>query len=66
VSASDAINPDEFLTREELAARLKMSPRQVREYSVGRVPKIPSIWISRKTVRYHLPTVLQALSKGTP
>ena len=55
---------DTLLTLDELAERLKMTPRKVREYSLGRMPKIPSIWINRKTVRYHLPTVLQALRKG--
>jgi ribosome-binding protein aMBF1 (putative translation factor) len=49
----------ELLTRRELANRLSLSPRTIDNLQRRRV--IGYIRISRRCIRFHLPTVMKAL-----
>ena len=50
---------DDLLTAEELAAKLRVRPATVRDWA--RRGRIPTVRLTRKTVRYRLPAVVEAL-----
>jgi hypothetical protein len=55
---SNAHNP-ELLTRKELAKRLSLSPRSID--NLQRAKKISYIRLSPRCIRFHLPSVMNAL-----
>lgn len=53
----------EWLTAQELADRLRVSPETIREWSRRGV--IPRLWLSAKVIRYDLSEVLSAISQSS-
>jgi hypothetical protein len=59
-ASSNAHSP-ELLTRKELAKRLSLSPRSID--NLQRAKKISYIRLSPRCIRFHLPTVMNALGR---
>lgn len=53
---------DRFLTLEECAEWLKMSPVTLAAKSKGADATIPGVWINARVVRFHPRTVLERLA----
>ncbi len=59
---SDGVRPSNgLLTKEELAAELRCSPRQIERLQLAR--RIPFVKLSGRMVRYRRDAVLNALAK---
>lgn len=55
------VESDEFLTTEELAARLKVNERTIERWQAG--GQLPFVRVTG-TVRYHWPTVVKHLTEN--
>ncbi|MCP5525162.1 MAG: hypothetical protein H7A46_26865 [Verrucomicrobiales bacterium] len=53
---------EEWLTLEECAAWLRLTPAKVSLLSKGPRPAIPACWINARLVRFHKPTVIAQLT----
>ncbi|MCP5521286.1 MAG: hypothetical protein H7A46_07030 [Verrucomicrobiales bacterium] len=56
------MNGEEWLTLEECAAWLRLTPDKVSLLSKGPQPVIPGCWINARLVRFHKPTVVAQLT----
>lgn len=56
------MNGEEWLTLQECAAWLRLTPERVSLLSKGPRPMIPACWINQRLVRFHKPTIIAQLT----